>query len=116
MNYDNYKNKMPYPKKPSKKCPKCNISFEIDDNFCSNCGQELKNYFETCMKYYKEEQKNYKKKEIRLFELFKQDALEYVGLSNHPKKDKIFSFAWENGHSSGYRNVVAWLEEILDIV
>jgi len=47
---------------------------------------------------------------------FVDDAIDYVGLTNHPKKNKIFGFAWGHGHADGYESVLSWLEEITDLV
>lgn len=52
----------------------------------------------------------------RLQMVFKKDALEHVGLSKHPKVEKIWIFAWEHGHSSGYDDVLNWLEELSDLM
>lgn len=48
-------------------------------------------------------------------EKFKADALDYVGLSNQPKADKIYSQAWDRGHSSGYGEVLNELCVISEI-
>ena len=47
----------------------------------------------------------YYQKEAECKEMFKKDALEDLGLSNHPKADKLFDIAWERGHASGYQSV-----------
>jgi hypothetical protein len=47
---------------------------------------------------------------------FKNDALEHVGLTNHPKAEKAFALAWEHGHADGYESVLNWLKEITDLV
>jgi hypothetical protein len=66
---------------------------------------------------------------------FKNDALEHVGLTNHPKAEKVFKMAWEHGeffygylqymqrlrkqkendqnrHANGYGHFLCWLEEL----
>ena len=47
---------------------------------------------------------------------FKQDALVAVGLENHAKKDKAYSLAWEYGHSSGYDEVLTYLQDIAELM
>jgi hypothetical protein len=47
---------------------------------------------------------------------FVDDAIDYVGLTNHPKRNKIFGFAWEHGHADGYESGLCWLEELADLV
>jgi len=45
---------------------------------------------------------------------FKDDALEHVGLTNHPKAEKAFETAWEHGHQTltakGCGGVISWGE------
>ena len=57
---------------------------------------------------------NQKKRELR--ELFEKDAIEAVGLENHPNKDKIFSKAWDDGHAHGLQEVMGCLEQLADLV
>lgn len=47
---------------------------------------------------------------------FKRLAISYVGLQNHPKADKVFAKAWDEGHSSGYMEVLNYLEDLADLV
>jgi hypothetical protein len=56
--------------------------------------------------------KLYNKRKADLEEEFKNDALEHVGLANHPKKDKIYSYAWEQGHAYGFEEVLSTLNEL----
>jgi hypothetical protein len=51
-----------------------------------------------------------------LEELFKRDALREAGLERHPKKDKIFEKAWDDGHAHGLQEVMANLEQLADLV
>lgn len=41
----------------------------------------------------------------RLSDEFRDDLLADLGLTNHPKADKLYSLAYAYGHSSGYRDV-----------
>lgn len=43
---------------------------------------------------------------------FKVEALRYCRLTNHPKAEKAFDYAWEKGHANGYMEVV---NELLDL-
>lgn len=58
----------------------------------------------------------YKDESDRLYNQFKADALESVGLTNHPQSEKVWHKAWEDGHSSGYYEVLIKLEELTEIV
>ncbi len=47
----------------------------------------------------------------RLTEKFWEDARAELGYGNHPKKDRLEGFAWQNGHSGGLSEVWLWLQE-----
>jgi hypothetical protein len=40
---------------------------------------------------------------------FKDDALECLELTNHPKAGLLFDLCWQHGHSSGYQEVWGYL-------
>lgn len=51
----------------------------------------------------------------RLNTLFQNEALESVGLKDHPKKDKIFAYAWEQGHACGLNEVYYHLINLAEL-
>lgn len=55
-------------------------------------------------------------KNNNLQEQFKQDALEEVGLSSHPKKDFIYEKAKRDGHGIGLQCVYDTLSDLADFV
>lgn len=55
---------------------------------------------------------NYKDYENR----FKNDVLQANGLEGHPKADKIYSIAWEEGHSNGLTEVAHWVHKLSELV
>ena len=57
----------------------------------------------------------YNQREGEIYELVKHDMLEDVGLLNHPKANKIWSYAWEQGHSSGYSEVYNVLLDLTEL-
>jgi hypothetical protein len=58
----------------------------------------------------------YREEESRLTEQFKADALAEVGLTGHPKADKVYHLAWEYGHSAGLSEVMNYLPELAELV
>jgi hypothetical protein len=44
---------------------------------------------------------------------FKDVACRACGISQHKKRDKIFGYAYECGHSAGYSEVVTYLHDIV---
>lgn len=65
---------------------------------------------------YQEARTAFRDESTRLYELFKQDLFEYLGVENNPKKDKLFSTAWEMGHSGGYSEVLGFAEELVELI
>lgn len=58
---------------------------------------------------YNAELKKARQRQQELDAEFKRDALEYVGLTDHPKASDIAEFAWSEKHSYSYREVVMFL-------
>ena len=114
MNFNDYENKLEYPKKPIKKCMNCNWHFNDGYNYCSACGHSLKFYSEL-LKEYKIKLEDYNNNSCVLYEKFRYDSLNDVDLLDHPKANKIFSIAWEYGHSSGLHDVYYWLKELSEL-
>lgn len=63
---------------------------------------------------YQEQSLKIQRREGIVYQQFKIDALKDVGLADHPKAEKIFSYAWEKGHSSGYHEVYVELRDLVD--
>lgn len=47
---------------------------------------------------------------------FKADALAELGLTGHPKADKAFDMAWEDGHSGGIGYVFERLDRYAELL
>ena len=60
--------------------------------------------------------KAYLDDERNCYQRFKHDALEDVGLLNHPKADKIFDYAWDKRHADGCLAVYDILCELADLL
>ena len=110
MDFSKYENKVPYPKKPSK--PRLSSS--------TPSISEIKQYqndiadFEIKEIAHKSSLQAYREEEGRLHNLFKQDLFDELGISNHPKKDKIFEYAWQEGHGGGLSAVLSQADEIVE--
>ena len=111
MDYDKYKVTLPYPPRPEKPV----LSRNPTPADYRKHADDLEVH-EKAMKAYKKETDKYHAEQTRLEVLFKQDALEDVGLTGHPKADKAWALAWENGHSGGYPDVYSHLLEYADLL
>ncbi len=116
MNYSKYINTLPYPEPPSK--PKHPIAPGKDATSADylNYAKQLEDYSKQLLEYeqvslkkYREEMKSYRDETYRLRDQFKVDALEEVGLTGHPKAEKAYSLAYEEGHSSGFSDIYCHL-------
>jgi hypothetical protein len=58
----------------------------------------------------------YYEEENALLRKFKEDALRECGLEGHPKAEKAYSLAWEEGHSLGYGQVLYELQNLADLL
>lgn len=58
----------------------------------------------------------YRLDQNRLDELFKKDALAAVGLTGHPRADKAFRMAEEDGHAYGNSEDFCCLQKYADLL
>jgi len=46
-----------------------------------------------------------------------REALEKeYGMQNHPKKDKIWEKAWDDGHSGGWTEILITYDELVELI
>ena len=38
------------------------------------------------------------------------------GTAEHPKAQRLFEIAWDLGHSSGYKEVLYWYDDLVDLL
>ena len=58
----------------------------------------------------------YSAKEMEIYAQFKQDLFEDLGITHHPLREKLFSKAWEDGHSAGYQEVHICAENLVELI
>ena len=110
MNFDQFKNTVEYPDRPGKPVlPKCATPADY-----RKYAQDLEQHAAR-LEEYKKSSDAWHKEQGRLDDLAKQAMLEDVGLAKHPKRDKIYAYAWEQGHSGGYNDVWCVLSDIADL-
>lgn len=86
-------------------------------------SESLKAYAEAMEKYEnyevaKEEARKIQSEEaINVYEIIVEFIKEKSGLNTIPEKyrEKVYRFAYENGHSSGYTEVYYYLQELVEI-
>ena len=65
---------------------------------------------------YKTAMREYRLEDNRLYNAFKAELEEDHGVQNHPKKDLLFSIAWEEGHSCGYDEVASYYDRYVELI
>ena len=71
--------------------------------------------YEDAIPAYEEARDKYRAEDGKMYMKFREEALENCGLANHPNKEKIFSYVWNECHHSGYYSVWQKLEELSDL-
>lgn len=65
---------------------------------------------------FKAERKKYYDNGSQLLEQFKIDLADELGLTNHPKWDKLYSIAWEECHNDGYESVYHFASDLAELL
>lgn len=86
---DGYKNKLPYPD-------------------LKECGGDM----------LKRDQARaaFRRREGELYEEFRREALEALKMDTHPKADKLYRLAWEDGHAYGFSEVWTYLSKYSELL
>lgn len=58
----------------------------------------------------------YQDEGYRLNMQFKQDLFDAYEIADHPKREKLWSLAWDMGHSSGYTEVLTYFDELVELI
>jgi TPR repeat protein len=58
----------------------------------------------------------YGRETARLEALFRKDMFEELGITDNPRADKLYSMAWEHGHSSGYSEVYNYACDLAELI
>ena len=113
MDFDKYKMTRPYPPAPYSPWLPTNPTPEDCRKYADAKEAHLQ-----AIEVWKKARSDWEAEENRLFKGFKADALAEVGLTNHPKADKAYGLAWENGHASGlsevYNHLMRYAELLKD--
>lgn len=118
---DKYKNTLPYPDRDDYKTihiysnGKCLFTGKLSD-YKKQAGPDGVQEIVEDKEAYNAALKVYRQEDQRLYAAFREEVLEENGILNHPKADKVFSMAWEDGHSSGYDEVACYVDKYTDLV
>jgi hypothetical protein len=110
MNFDDYEVKIQYPERPRKPV------------MGDRSVQGVRAYADALEKWehdmvsHRIKLSVFRDEQVKLDERFKQDVLRENGLVGHPKAEKVFALAWEEGRSSGYSEVADRVERLAELV
>lgn len=106
-----YESKLPYPTRPDKPFIKKDASPKDYRDFATILeGYEAKKLV------FEAEKKAYQEDNARLKQQFKIDLLAELGISNHPKRESLYSLAWDYGHATGLYEVYIHAEKLVDLL
>lgn len=100
-----------YPTKPKKP----QLGFSHTSEQARDYAKDLRDY-EHLRAAYDEAVVDYHYAMKEIEKQFKLDLEKEYSLTGHPKADKVFDMAWEDGHSSGYGSVESYYERYADLV
>lgn len=58
----------------------------------------------------------YHDEDARLYKKFKADFFEELAIIDNAKREKLFTVAWEFGHSAGYSEVMNYGYSLVDLI
>lgn len=100
MDFKKYQHKLEFPTWPQKPYGRFSPSSVITQAYDKDLAQYRKQLPE-----YRRRAKAYHEEGRELIEQFKTDALEELGLSEHPKAELLYKMAWERDQAIGLREV-----------
>lgn len=101
--------KLHFPKPPSK--PQ-----RSDFSNHASYGTALDDFENVSAKTYREQQLAYKESVSNINVRFKDAVLLFLGISKHQKAEKLWSMAWDRGHSSGYSEIAMEAESLAELL
>lgn len=121
MDYNKYKNTLPYPEKPTKpKEPKLtgkdSDAYRAHADAMDQYAKDLKAYEAGPLAQYNEQRDAYHKEGHRLEEEFKKDLLEELGVTGHPKAEKLYSLCYMKNHSGGFSDVASIAHDFVELL
>ncbi len=106
--YDEQQRGLPYPQKPQKPAEK-DYKSHTDYGAALDLWEEDKKQWMKRVEEYRETCGN-------IYEKFKDELLTMLEIKDNPKAEKLWSMAWENGHSNGYYSVAQEAEELAELL
>lgn len=110
-----FKNALPYPSRPMMPAL---LSKRGGDLSAAEMARlpTAKAEYEAAKAAYDEAKAAYNAEDARLHTAFREALEAEYGMAGHPKADKLYSKAWEKGHSSGFGEVANEYDDLVELV
>lgn len=98
------------------------IPFKSDESAANEIARTVEEWLKSKSEYakYEKELMEYKerlsKHQTELHEQFKKELFDELGIADNPKREKLFSKAWEQGHGCGYAEVYNYACDLVDLI
>lgn len=130
MDFSAYRNDLPYPSRENYKTTwwyksgKCiasqvgqsPIHFEVPTNSRSDALKGAVKSTEFDEAAYKAAVREYSAETARRQELFKQALFDDLGIEDNPKREKLYSIAWDLGHDAGFSEVYSHAQDLVELI
>jgi len=99
-------------------CPDCGADKLVRDiaklAYCAGCGRDMRDVVAEAIRVHAALQDQIKESNKKRSDAFYNDAIEAAGIAKHPLKDYLWGLAWDQGHASGFEEIVNYLLEYTD--
>lgn len=72
--------------------------------------------YDTKVHYSQENRDAWREDMNRLARKLEEDLAEELEMTNHPKRQMLWTKAWEHGHASGYTEIHYWYTDLLELI
>ena len=94
--FEEKRDNIPYPDRPQRP-----INGRVTDEQNANWREELKKY---------------RKKVAEIDQQFKAAIFKFLRIELHPKANKLWYLAWQEGHANGYNEVFNYAEMFVELI
>lgn len=115
MDYDDYKVNMDYPSRPTKPFILRKSVDDLSDEELAS-AVKIKKYWVSQCEAYEKDLKAWRDEEDRLISKFKEDLFKQGSLVDKDLHERVYNYAWQEGHSEGLHRVGAIYDELCDVI
>lgn len=107
LDFESYRATVPYPERLHKPFAQATAEKHIEYGKWLQAGG---------MEKYQQDMIAYRASEADAMARFRADVLVAADIAGHPRADALYALAWQEGHSSGLREVAMWVDRLADLI